>query len=148
MDLLFKTHFSDDSHTAWFDADRFFNHGDDPRRPGSSLTGPLGHPENVTRVKAELGLDKPLYQQYFIWMHNLISGDFGRSFVLNRPVVDEVLERFSATLILGGCALLLSSLLGLLAGIFSAIRQFSWSDRTLTLAVLLGSQCPLFGLGY
>ncbi|MBO2915892.1 ABC transporter permease, partial [Enterobacter sichuanensis] len=77
----------------------------------------------------------------------LISGDFGRSFVLNRPVVDEVLERFSATLILGGCALLLSSLLGLLAGIFSAIRQFSWSDRTLTLAVLLGISMPSFWIG-
>ncbi|MDO2280955.1 glutathione ABC transporter permease GsiC, partial [Escherichia coli] len=76
--------------------------------------------------------DKPLYQQYFIWMNNLISGDFGRSFVLNRPVVDEVLERFSATLILGGSALLLSSILGLLAGVLSAIRQFSWSDRFIT----------------
>jgi peptide/nickel transport system permease protein len=113
-----------------------------PGDPAQALLGPWATPENVTRVKAELGLDKPLYQQYFIWMHNLISGDFGRSFVLNRPVVDEVLERFSATLILGGCALLLSSLLGLLAGIFSAIRQFSWSDRTLTLAVLLGISMP------
>ncbi|HGV3500859.1 ABC transporter permease [Providencia rettgeri] len=118
-----------------------------PGDPAQALLGPWATPENVSRVKAELGLDKPLYQQYFIWMQNLISGDFGRSFVLNRPVVDEVLERFSATLVLGGSALLLSSVLGLLAGIISAIRQFSWSDRFITLAVLLGISMPSFWIG-
>ena len=59
-----------------------------PGEPAQALLGPWATPENVARVKTELGLDKPLYQQYFIWMNNLISGDFGRSFVLNRPVVD------------------------------------------------------------
>ncbi|NHX33509.1 ABC transporter permease, partial [Escherichia coli] len=58
-----------------------------------------------------------------------------------------VLERFSATLILGGSALLLSSILGLLAGVLSAIRQFSWSDRFITLAVLLGISMPSFWIG-
>lgn len=116
MDLLFKTHFSDDSHTAWFDADRFLIMAMIPGDPAQALLGPWATPENVTRVKAELGLDKPLYQQYFIWMHNLISGDFGRSFVLNRPVVDEVLERFSATLILGGCAFVIKLATGATRG--------------------------------
>ncbi|EOV9950079.1 ABC transporter permease [Providencia stuartii] len=113
-----------------------------PGDPAQALLGPWATPENVARVKQELGLDKPLYQQYFIWISNLLQGDFGRSFVLNRPVTDEVLERFSATLILGGSALLLSSVLGLLAGIISAIRQFSWSDKMITLAVLLGISMP------
>ncbi|EDU60997.1 ABC transporter permease subunit [Providencia stuartii] len=118
-----------------------------PGDPAQALLGPWATPENVARVKQELGLDKPLYQQYFIWISNLLQGDFGRSFVLNRPVTDEVLERFSATLILGGSALLLSSVLGLLAGIISAIRQFSWSDKMITLAVLLGISMPSFWIG-
>jgi len=86
--------------------------------PGDTATALLGSyatPENVERINRDLGLDKPLVQQYFIWIGNLLHGDFGRSFVLNRPVLDEVLERFQATLILAGVALVLCSFFGLFA---------------------------------
>ncbi|MTD26737.1 ABC transporter permease [Erwinia sorbitola] len=118
-----------------------------PGNPAQALLGAFATPENVARVSAELGLDKPLWQQYFIWVNNLLHGDFGRSYVLNRPVIDEVLERLSATLLLGGCALLLSVILGLLAGVTSAVRQFGWGDRLITLLVLIGISLPSFLIG-
>ena len=118
-----------------------------PGNPAQALLGAFATPENVARVSAELGLDKPLWQQYFIWVNNLLHGDFGRSYVLNRPVIDEVLERLSATLLLGGCALLLSVVLGLLAGVTSAVRQFGWGDRIITLMVLIGISLPSFLIG-
>lgn len=117
-----------------------------PGNPAQALLGAWATPENVARINQELGLNKPLYQQYFIWAGNILHGDFGRSYVLNRPVIDEVLERFGATLLLGGCALLISTVLGLLAGIFSAVRQFGW-DRLITLLVLLGISMPSFWIG-
>ncbi|AXU95847.1 MAG TPA: ABC transporter permease [Erwinia persicina] len=118
-----------------------------PGNPAQALLGAFATPENVARVSAELGLDKPLWQQYFIWVNNLLHGDFGRSYVLNRPVIDEVLERLNATLLLGGCALLLSVVFGLLAGVTSAVRQFGWGDRIITLLVLIGISLPSFLIG-
>ncbi len=118
-----------------------------PGNPAQALLGAWATPENVARINQELGLDKPLYQQYLIWIGNMLHGDFGHSWVLNRPVIDEVLERLGATLVLGGCALLISSVLGLLAGVVSAVRQFGWADRTITLLVLLGISLPSFWIG-
>jgi peptide/nickel transport system permease protein len=118
-----------------------------PGNPAQALLGAWATPENVARINKELGLDKPLYQQYFIWIGNMLHGDFGRSYVLNRPVIDEVLDRLGATLILGGTALLISSVFGLLAGVISAVRQFGWADRTITLLVLLGISLPSFWIG-
>ncbi|MHB2263697.1 ABC transporter permease [Aliihoeflea sp. PC F10.4] len=118
-----------------------------PGDPATAILGNYATPENVARLNAQLGLDKPLPQQYLIWLGNLMQGDLGRSFALNRPVLDEVTERFSATLILAGAALVLSSILGLLAGIVSAVRQFGWADGLITLLVLIGISTPSFFLG-
>ncbi|MBO3761421.1 ABC transporter permease [Ciceribacter sp. L1K22] len=118
--------------------------------PGDTATAILGAyatPENVARINRDLGLDKPLVQQYLIWIGNVLQGDFGRSYSLNRPVLDEVVERFQATLILAGVSLLLCSVIGLLAGIVSAVRQFGWVDRLVTLFVLAGISMPSFWLG-
>ena len=73
-------------------------------------------------------------QRYFIWLGNMLQGDFGRSFALNRPVLDEVLERFNATLILAGTAFVLCAMLGSLAGVVSAARQYGLADKAITFA--------------
>nr|WP_281390082.1 ABC transporter permease [Azospirillum tabaci] len=80
-------------------------------------------------------------------MGNVLAGDLGRSSSLNRPVLDEVTERFAATLVLAGAALVLASVLGLLAGVLSAVRQFGLADKLVTLAVLVGISMPTFWLG-
>jgi peptide/nickel transport system permease protein len=118
-----------------------------PGDPATAILGSYATPENVEKLNRDLGLDKPLFQQYFIWLTNLFRGDFGRSYTLNRPVLDEMLERFSATLILASTALVLCSVLGLIAGVISAVRQFSWVDKTITFAVLIGISVPSFWLG-
>ena len=118
--------------------------------PGDTATAILGAyatPDNVERINRELGLDKPLVQQYLIWISNVLQGDFGRSYALNRPVLDEVLERFGATLVLAGVALVLCTVIGLIAGVVSAVRQFGWADRAITFFVLAGISMPSFWLG-
>ena len=113
-----------------------------PGDPATAILGSYATPENVEKLNRDLGLDKPLPQQYAIWLGNILQGDFGRSYTLNRPVIDEVLERFNATLILAGAAMLLCSFFGLIAGIVSAVRQFGWADRLITFVVLIGISIP------
>jgi peptide/nickel transport system permease protein len=118
-----------------------------PGDPATAILGSYATPENVARLNRQLGLDRSLVEQYFVWVGNLVQGDFGRSYNLNRPVIDEVLERFSATLILAGAALLLCSVFGLIAGVVTAVRQYGWTDRIVTFFVLIGISVPSFWLG-
>ncbi len=118
-----------------------------PGDPAQAILGAYATPENVEKINRDLGLDKPLVVRYFIWLGNMLTGDFGRSFSLNRPVMDEILDRFSATLILAGTALLLCTVVGIAAGVVSAARQYSWADKAITFAVLIGISVPSFFLG-
>jgi peptide/nickel transport system permease protein len=118
-----------------------------PGDPATSILGSYATPENVARINRDLGLDKPLVQRYFIWLGNMLTGDFGRSFSLNRPVLDEIVERFNATLVLAGTSFVLCALLGILAGVVSAARQYGWADKAITFIVLIGISVPAFFLG-
>ena len=118
-----------------------------PGDPATAILGSYATPENVARLNRDLGLDKSLPEQYLIWLGNLLQGDLGRSYSLNRPVLDEVLERFSATLLLAGAALVLCSLIGLAAGIIAAANQYGRSDKIITALVLAGISTPSFWLG-
>jgi peptide/nickel transport system permease protein len=118
-----------------------------PGDPATAILGSYATPENVEKLNRDLGLDKPLVQRYFIWLGNMAQGDFGRSFSLNRPVLDEVLERFSATLVLAGTAFVACSILGILAGAISAARQYGLADKAITFVVLIGISVPSFFLG-
>ena len=118
-----------------------------PGDPATAILGSYATPENVARLNASLGLDKSLPQQYLAWISGVVTGDFGRSYALNRPVIDIVLERFSATLLLAGASLMLATVFGILAGIVSAVRQFGFADKAVTLVVLIGISVPSFWLG-
>lgn len=118
-----------------------------PGDPATAILGSYATPENVEKLNRDLGLDKPLVQRYFIWLGNMLQGDFGRSFSLNRPVLDEVMERFGATLVLAGTAWIACSLLGIAAGVISAARQYGLADKAITFAVLIGISIPSFFLG-
>ncbi|PWR02518.1 glutathione ABC transporter permease GsiC [Meridianimarinicoccus roseus] len=118
-----------------------------PGDPATAILGSYATPENVERLNRQLGLDRSLPEQYLIWLGNLLQGDLGRSYSLNRPVLDEVTERFGATLILAGTSLVLCSILGLLAGVVSAVRQYGWTDKVVTFVVLIGISTPSFWLG-
>lgn len=118
-----------------------------PGDPATAILGSYATPENVEKLNRDLGLDAPLVQRYFIWLGNVVTGDFGRSYSLNRPVLDEILERFSATLILAGVSFILCAVLGILAGVVSAARQYGLADKAITFAVLIGISVPSFFLG-
>jgi peptide/nickel transport system permease protein len=118
-----------------------------PGDPARAILGSYATPENVERLERSLALDRPLPVQFFTWLGNVLRGDLGRSYSLNRPVLDEVLERFQATLLLTGAALVLCVLFGLAAGIVAAVRQYGWQDRLLTVAALVGLSMPSFWLG-
>ncbi|WP_306115323.1 MULTISPECIES: ABC transporter permease [unclassified Roseovarius] len=118
-----------------------------PGDPATAILGSYATPENVEKLNRDLGLDAPMVQRYFIWLSNMLTGDFGRSYSLNRPVIDEVLERFNATLILAGTAFVLCAILGILAGVVSAARQYGLADKAITFVVLIGISVPSFFLG-
>ena len=118
-----------------------------PGDPATAILGSYATPENVEKLNRDLGLDKPAVARYFIWLGNMLTGDFGRSYSLNRPVLDEITERFSATLILAGVSFVLCSLLGILAGVVSAARQYGFADKAITFTVLIGISVPSFFLG-
>lgn len=118
-----------------------------PGDPATAILGSYATPENVEKLNRDLGLDQGLAQRYVIWLTNMLQGDFGRSFALNRPVIDEVLERFSATLVLAGTAFVMCAILGVAAGVVSAARQYGLADKAITFVVLLGISIPSFFLG-
>jgi len=118
-----------------------------PGDPALAILGSYATPENVAKLRAEFGLDKPLLTQYGIWLTNMLQGDLGRSYSLNRPVLDEVLERLGPTLLLAGTSLLICTVLGLFTGIITAVKQYGWQDKILTLMVLIGISTPSFWLG-
>jgi peptide/nickel transport system permease protein len=118
-----------------------------PGDPATAILGSYATPENVAKLNQDLGLDAPIWQRYFIWLGNMLQGDFGRSFALNRPVLDEILERFNATLILAGTAFILCAVFGIIAGVISAANQYGFADKAITFTVLLGISIPSFFLG-
>src|SRR5258708_1021404 len=103
-----------------------------PGDPAKAILGTFATPQNMAQVRHGLGLAQSLPVQYLIWLGHVLPGDLGRSFILHKPVADEVMERLFPTLLLAGTALLLSSLIGILFGIIAAVRQNAWQDKIIT----------------
>ena len=118
-----------------------------PGDPALAILGSYATPQSLRSLRIELGLDRSLPMQYLIWIDNIVHGDFGRSYSLNRPVLDEVIERFRATLILSTTAFLLCTIWGVLGGVAAAVHQFGRIDRIITILVLIGISIPSFWLG-
>ncbi len=118
-----------------------------PGDAAMAILGTFATPENLLKVRTELGLDRPLPVRYVIWLVNLLHGDMGMSYILHKPVAEETAERLSPTLLLGGAAFVISSIVGLLLGIYAAVRQNAWQDKLITVVVLLGVSTPSFWLG-
>jgi peptide/nickel transport system permease protein len=115
-----------------------------PGDPARIMLGPAAREVEVQRLRQQLGLDQPVYVQYLRWLGNAAHGDLGESIVLRRPVVQEVSQRFSNTLILAGSATLVSFPLGIGVGLLSAVRRGSAVDRLLMLLATVGVSMPSF----
>jgi ABC-type dipeptide/oligopeptide/nickel transport system permease component len=118
-----------------------------PGDPAEAMLGPLRTEETLTKVRHELGLDQPLYVQYFTWTARAITGDLGNSIRLNRPVLPEVVSRFTQSFILAAAAFAIAVVVGLAAGVISATRRGGIIDRIVTVATVIGVSMPPFYLG-
>jgi peptide/nickel transport system permease protein len=118
-----------------------------PGDPAGAILGERATPENIARVRAALGLDLPLHEQYLNYMGGLLRGDLGRSFLTNRDVVDDFLQRFPATIELTLAALAFALALGIPLGLITAKRRGSWVDQSGTVLSLVGISIPIFFLG-
>ena len=96
------------------------------------------------QLRKELGADKPVYIQYLLWMQGVCVGDFGVSFMWNRPVNEIIWERLSYTLLLAFTSLIFTYLLAIPVGIYAATHQYSFGDYTLTFLGFIGVATPNF----
>lgn len=108
------------------------------------LQNPHITPADIERLKHNLGLDRPIYFRYFVWLGQVIRGDFGYSTSNSQPVLQAILERLPATLELQVSAFLLALTLGLAAGIFAAVRPYSLADYLITTLAFFGQSMPVF----
>ena len=114
--------------------------------PGIDLN-PALRPEDIARLRADLGLDQPFYQWYVTWLWNVIHGDFGRSMIDGSPVVTHILERLPNTLELTLTAVVLGILISVPLGVIGALRRGSKTDHSLTVFSVAGFAVPQFWLG-
>jgi dipeptide transport system permease protein len=119
-----------------------------PGDPVTLIVGERGaSPEVIASIKARLGLDKSLPEQYFTFVTNVLRGDLGTSIVSKRSVAEEFFERFPATLELGVVALILAIFLGVPLGVLAAVKRNSAFDYSLMTASLVGYSMPIFWWG-
>jgi peptide/nickel transport system permease protein len=118
-----------------------------PGDPAQILLGPMATPSELTTLRGQLGLDKPMLIQYGRWASRAAQGDLGRSIMLRRPVLPELWRRFQATLVLAAGALVLAFPLGVLLGVLSATRPSSRIDRLSQVIAMVGISMPAFWVG-
>jgi peptide/nickel transport system permease protein len=118
-----------------------------PGDPTSLFIDPNVKPEELLRVRANWGLDQPIYIQYFLWLKNALLLDFGRSYTTGQPVIAEIAERLPVTLLLMIPSYILTLLICIPIGVVSAVRKNSWFDNTFTLLSFAGMAIPTFWLG-
>lgn len=100
--------------------------------------------EMIDNARAELGLDKPFVVQYFTWLGNLLRGDMGTSYVSNKPVFSTFVSKLPATLLLTAVSILLTVLISIPLGIWSAVKQNTATDYVIRTASFIGNSLPNF----
>jgi peptide/nickel transport system permease protein len=119
-----------------------------PGDPALVLAGEeRGDPQVLAQIRAELWLDRPLWQQYLHWLGNLLTGDFGFSWRIRVPVAQLILEKLPVTAQLATMAFVIGVLIGVPTGILSAVRRDRWADWLANAVALFGISTPNFWLG-
>ena len=118
-----------------------------PGDPAMIMMGEHATPEEVAKFRHKMGLDKPIYVQYLRYMQDLLKMDLGRSIMTNRPVTQEISQRFPATFELTLGAMVFSTFFGVIAGIVAAYNHNSFLDVLIMFIALVGVSMPIFWLG-
>ena len=118
-----------------------------PGDPTLMYMDPSVSATDLEQVKKNLGLDRPLLVQFFYWFKELLQGNLGYSYVTGKPVVQAILERMPATLILSVSSLIIILLITFPLGIICGYKKDSWVDDSITIFSFLGLSIPTFWLG-
>ena len=118
-----------------------------PGDPATAMLGERATPERADAVRKQLGLDRPIHEQYLLYMSKVIRGDLGTSIVRGDPVLPDILRRFPATVELATAAIVLALLGGIPVGIVSAVWRRSFVDSLARVWALIGVSMPIFWLG-
>jgi peptide/nickel transport system permease protein len=115
--------------------------------PVEILVNPTADQIEMDRARVALGLDKPVLEQYWIFLQGTVSGDLGNSFVYARPALEVIFERMPATLELAVLAMLIAIVLGIPLGLYAGLRPHGWGARTIMAGSILGFSLPTFWVG-
>jgi peptide/nickel transport system permease protein len=119
----------------------------DPADPVVMIAGENATEQTEAAIRERLGLDRPAWVQYGTFLANAVQGDFGTSYRSRQPVASHIWPAFRATLVFTAVAMVLMIIIGVPAGIVSAIRPYSWIDSVVMSSVLLGLSAPIFWVG-
>lgn len=118
-----------------------------PGDPALIILGTHASPERIAALRADLGLDQPLWRQFFVFLGNVLTGDLGTSIVFRRPVTDLAVERVPITLQVVGMAAILSVLVTVPLALVAALNRNRWADQTVRMLSTLTFAMPGFWLG-
>ena len=118
-----------------------------PGDPVQSMIGERADSATISRLRAELKLDEPLYVRFGHYIGNVVQGDLGRSYITNRPITRDIIERFPKTMQLAGAAMLFAAFAGISLGVLSARKPGGWSDRLALGIAYLGISFPVYWVG-
>lgn len=119
-----------------------------PGDPAAIIAGDMADAEQVANIRAALGLDQPIYSQFFIWMGNLLQGDLGTSLISQTPVTSMIAQRLEPTVSLALAAIVLTVIISVPLGVVAAWRQGRWIDKLVMSTSVVGFSVPVFVIGY
>ncbi|MEO8738312.1 MAG: ABC transporter permease [Casimicrobiaceae bacterium] len=119
-----------------------------PGDPAVIIAGASGTAQDVAAIRAHLGLDRSIVAQFFVWIGNILTGDFGESFFFKKQVAELVADRIGPTLALATTTIILSVAIAVPLGVLAAWKQGTWIDRTVMGLSVLGFSVPVFVIGY
>ena len=119
-----------------------------PGDPAAVIAGDYARPEDIARIRAQLGLDRPLHVQFFTWVGSILSGDLGVSIFSDLPVVHLIGQRLEPTLALAAATLVFSVVIAIPMGVLAAWKAGTWTDRLIMIFAVLGFSVPVFVIAY
>lgn len=119
-----------------------------PGDPATILAGDTATPQAIASIRTDLGLDRPLPVQYFIWLEEMAHGNFGISVLSKQPVMALIRDRLEPTLVLAFSAIIVTVLLAVPLGALAAWKHNTWVDRAVMALSVIGFSVPAFVIGY